>query len=158
MTVASCRTEGAYPFGELVVVPAVGFGFLFRFVWIWVLLSQYLNLWLPMFRFLCYWWEVTPWYIHIAYLNFPYFFSVGNFVLALPYFKKNKIQASIHFCCYLSFVFDLSLWSLQFESVTQKWIDKTSDNSWGIPMIINETSRIRVHIIWGRKKAEMEDH
>ena len=45
-----------------------------------MLLLLYLNIWLPMFRFLCYWWEVTPWNVHIAYLIFPNLFNIGNFV------------------------------------------------------------------------------
>ena len=39
-----------------------------------------LDLGLPRFLFLCYWWEITPWNAHRAHLKFQYLYNIGNFI------------------------------------------------------------------------------
>ena len=43
--------------------------------------TQWLDLRLLLFCFLCYWWEVIPLNVHIAYTKSPFFLNIGKLVL-----------------------------------------------------------------------------
>ena len=90
--------EQLFPNMAVSIVPAVGFGFLFRFVCTWVLFCC-LDLELPMFWFWYCWWEVIPWNVQIPHiystLVILYFETTGSILRLVEHVPRVFISTVV---------------------------------------------------------------